>query len=316
MASQENTASATFEGPFEPTPWKTRVRGGGYATLLFLGGLGLVVGGGGMATADHFSWQLVKIRHMVEPYGVQGASLAMIGIVVIGMSFVARAAVKASASVARSAAVNSGGKEIAMLADQVAANLAGVKRSISRLSEGVSSLLTTQNQVLQQLAHNGGEGQTPDQRDGLFRLAASLDKLGAQMDERLQGLDSKIRTKIDGVTDAIDRARASLASGAATAGSLAFEGEPAPPPPPPHLPHAETGVSASQEELDVLVELERELLEGKEPNLEFFDAVEEIDSRVEEEPESPSIELDVETPRGPVGSPPRQPLDVLMPEDE
>lgn len=325
MARNEKNADT---GPSADGKRKIRVRGGGWAALLFLTGAVLVTAGVGLATADHFSWQLVKLRGRIEPYGVQGASVALAGVVVLGMSFAARAAVAAAKSVARAAASNDQQDGLELIAGQVAGDLASVRQAVARVGESIGSLAASHNHVLGQLEQLGSPDESGiEQRDGLFRLAASLDKLGAQMDERLHGLDAKIREKIDHVAVAIDQARSSMENrmsaastmaapaatrGAATDGPFASQETQGTV----GLVYTDEhgGGGTSKEELDVLVELEKELLDGKEPKLDFFDAVEEFDDSSSDADES--IQLDLESPPSPFSNQARKPLDIVLPDDK
>lgn len=302
---------------------KVRVRGGGWAALLFMAGAALVTVGVGLATADHFSWQLVKLRGRIEPYGVQGASVALAGVVVLAMSFAARAAVAASKSLARATESDDRQDGLELVAGQLGGDLASVRQAVARVGESVGALAASHNQVLGQLEQLGSADESGiEQRDGLFRLAASLDKLGAQMDERLHGLDAKIREKIDHVAVAIDQARSSmesrmgaapLATGHGSTSGAEVSGSP--------TTHGSVGIvyadehgDATQEELDVLVELEKELLDGDEPKLDFFDAVEEFDASTSGNDDS--AQLDLESPPSPFSNPARKALDIVLPDDK
>ena len=83
--------------------------------------------------------------------------------------------------------------------------------------------------------------------------------------------------RIESVTNALNEARSMMQQGVSQQPAAAAFPEEPPPPMPSGLAYVGEQQGKSQEELDVLVELERELLEGEAPNLEFFDAVEDAD---------------------------------------
>ena len=295
---------------------KARVHGGGYAFLLMLAGLTLLGGGLVLSVPDQFSWQLVKLRRMLAPYGVEGSMLAFTGLAVLATAFTARAAVRASKSVVQALSSRDQVDQFELLAGQLATDLANVRHALARVGETVAAVAANQNQLVAQMAEmNAMPDQGGDQREGLFRLAASLDKLGAQMDERLHGLDAKIREKIDHVAVAIDTARSAMQGRMSSHAASTFHREAEAPQRPSGIVYVDEQQSrATPEELDVLVELEKELLDGKEPNLEFFDAVEDFDSAASNELRRKAKQLDLESPPSPFNKSGRK--DGTRPSDE
>lgn len=318
--ARKNTTAENEKAPTAPVKKsarkKPRVRGGGYAALLLLAGLALVAGGLGLCLADQFSWQLVKVRRMVAPYGLHGMPLALTGVVVLSAALAGRAAVRASKSVLTGLSSHDEVDQLELLAGQLATDMANVRHALARIGETVAAVAANQNQLVAQVSEMSTTPQGPEQREGLFRLAASLDKLGAQMDERLHGLDAKIREKIDHVAQSIDTARSAMEGRLSSHATSVFGREAAAPQRPAGIVYVdEQPGGATQEELDVLVELERELLDGKEPNLEFFDAVEDFDASTSSELRRKAHQLDLESPPSPFSNSGRKPLDIARPDE-
>lgn len=288
----------------------TRVRGGGLAWLLVLGGLALVAGGAALCLADRFSWQVVRVRRMLETFGVSGAPVALTGVTVLAAGMAARAALRGSRSLAAGLGAGAQSERLELVTGQLATDLASVRQAMGRLGEGMNQLAGAQMQLGTQIAELGATDPGKDQREGLFRLAASMDKLSAQIDERFGGLERELGERFERVAVVLE----SGAGPAATSGGASvFEREPAAPPRPGGLVYVDEHPGATQEELDVLVELERELLDGKEPNLEFFDAVEDFDASASSELGTKSVQLNLETP--PTRAP-RKPLDIVRPDEK
>lgn len=162
-----------------------RPEGGGLALLLFLTGLAVGAGGFAMALADRISpeaeWIALQVLRLGVAPGVViacGATMASIGLV--GLS-VARSRGRARAI-----------QEDQGLIEQLSEDLVAMRGSLSRLQlefaglqELCRNLLETgQDQVVrfQELSASMG-GNTGD---AMFRLAASLDQLGARFEQRIQ----------------------------------------------------------------------------------------------------------------------------------
>ncbi len=289
----------------------TRVRGGGLAWLLVLGGLALVAGGAALCLADRFSWQVVRVRRMLETFGVSGAPVALTGVTVLAAGMAARAALRGSRSLVAGQGGGAQGERLELVTGQLATDLASVRQAMGRLGEGMNQLAGAQNQLGTQLAELGATDPGKDQREGLFRLAASMDKLAAQIDERFVALERELGERFERVAVVLESGGGPSAMSGG--GASVFEHEAAAPPRAGGLVYVDEHPGATQEELDVLVELERELLDGKEPNLEFFDAVEDFDASASSELGTKSVQLNLETPpaRGP-----RKPLDIVRPDEK
>lgn len=322
--ARRNQSFSSHEDDLHSAP-TGKVKGGGYALLLYLTGIGMAGSGVALALAPRISWQLTKVVRKLQPYGVDNSTLVVGGVVIFALGWVVRATVRAARSATQMQPDTSA--DLQLVTDQLASDLAVVKRAVSGLADRISAVAQGQQQLLEmavsQPAADGG--QVSDQQNALFRLAASLDQLGAKMDERIHCLDTEIRAKIEGVRHAVDESRSAVEArfGGQNLGGPALGGQALGSP----FATVDAGVvhvedQLVDEELDVLVELEKELLEGDEPHLEFFDTVEDLDTVVlTEEGAMNGLDTAAENPPEPRSPLPNstlseEALDALLPDDE
>jgi hypothetical protein len=171
------------------------------ATFLFLLGLALVGLGAAFAYAPKFSWQLAKIAQQASALGVQNGALVVGGLVVLGLGVVARVASPAAPSTDSTRDELEGLQtELHLHNEQLSTKLGQLRTALLQVQESVTAVAAQQ---LAQMQSQGGTSQPQDQsQDAVFRLAASLDKLHAHLDERVHAIDLQLRNGFETLLNA------------------------------------------------------------------------------------------------------------------
>jgi hypothetical protein len=182
------------------------------AGFLFVLGFGLLAAGLGFAFAPHYSWQVVQVAQQAAGLGLSNGALVVGGLVCFGLGLVARAAgamPPPQDTRAESEALQS---ELHILNEQFSTKLAQIRTSVIQVAETVSAVAAQQQALAEgQAPRGGGEDQS---RDAMFRLAASLDKLHAHLDERVHAVDLQLRSGFESLLQASNEVRHCLAQGA------------------------------------------------------------------------------------------------------
>jgi hypothetical protein len=179
------------------------------AGFLFLLGFALLATGVAFAFAPHYSWQVVKIARQASAFGLSNGELVVGGLLCLGMALVARTAASAPPPPDTRAETEALQSELHILNEQFSTKLAQIRTSVQHLSESVG-LLATQPQAQ---ADQGSRGNEDQARDAIFRLAASLDKLHAHLDERVHAVDLQIRSGFESLLQASQDVRRHLVQG-------------------------------------------------------------------------------------------------------
>ena len=191
--SMSQTSLAAHAGP----------RSGSGAGLLVLC-LGLALAGFGIALAagPQHSPQIAKVAEAVNGYGIQHGLLIVGGLCLFAIGLVGRGL----ASSPRTEEVEDDGpSEFQLFSEQLNAKLAQLRTSLLQVSEEVTALAASQQAHFHRQA---ADSEAPDHgQDAIFRLAASLDKLNAHVDERIHGLDLQLRSGLESVANIVTDAR-------------------------------------------------------------------------------------------------------------
>lgn len=172
----------------------------GSGGLLTAIGILTILTGGALAslqwTMPEWSW----ITGSAAKYGVPPGALVLTGMVLFGLGSVSRTA--------RKAAAGDGEESDEMLIlEQLVLDFTKLRDGLQELRPELASLKESTSQVLQgQKEHaqaHAGEGQ----QDAIFRLAASLDQVGARIEQRLTTLNTEIGTALGQVTNAMSAAQ-------------------------------------------------------------------------------------------------------------
>jgi hypothetical protein len=171
------------------------------AAFLFLLGFGLVAAGAAFAFAPQYSWQVTKIARLVNGYGLQNGALVVGGLVVFGLALVARAASAPAPTHDPRGELEALQSELHLFNEQVSTKMAQLRTAIMQVQEGLTSVASQQQAQMQQddsqMNSSGNQSQ-----DAVFRLAASLDKLHAHLDERVHAVDLQLRNGFEALLNA------------------------------------------------------------------------------------------------------------------
>ena len=187
-----------------PTP-APKVSQGPQGGLLTLLGLGSVALGLALTVAPNVSWKASQIMVGLDYLGVHGGALVMGGLVLIGLASVLRRIKQVATQLAQAGSDTGLLEHVAADVLQVGTVLEGVERSVGELrvhvDKEVQGLRTAVGQVSAELKQEpeGGLGS----EDAIFRLAASLDKVGAKIEERLKTQFADLTDRIGKVEDAV-----------------------------------------------------------------------------------------------------------------
>jgi hypothetical protein len=195
------------------TEFATRSHKG--AGFLFLLGFALVAAGAGFALAPHFSWQVELIARKASAFGIQNGALVVGGLVLFGLGIVARVAGSAAPAPASSATDEGLQSELHLLNEQFSTKFAQLRNSLLQLNDGLTAVAAQQQAEFQSRAAQPGPGD--QSQDAVFRLAASLDKLHAHLDERVHAVDLQLRSGFETLLQASHDMRRLLGQGVALA---------------------------------------------------------------------------------------------------
>jgi hypothetical protein len=191
---QENTQ------PNEETPQRaapgTRVQSGGTAAEGWLLGAGttMLLTGTAMLLVPTISPQYSWIVRSLATRGLTSVPLSAVGVLLCGLWLVVRTS--RSHSIAAQEAAKASGPVLDKMAEEIAHlgdGLQGLRIELVYLKDAV--------QTQADLARSGSAGDSP--ADGMYRLAASLDQLGARVEERLNASHREICDKLHDLSTGI-----------------------------------------------------------------------------------------------------------------
>ncbi len=174
------------------------------ANLLLLFGFVLLLAGSAFIAGSRYSWQIDRVAKLVSGVGVENGVLLVGGLALIGLGSVGRLVLTA---LHRSSQPEQEplGDDLRLLSEQMNTKLAQLRTSMLQVSEDLGAVAASQQgQFHKQAEHSGN----PDhQQDALFRLAASLDKLNAHLDERIHGIDLLLRSGLENLAQVVHESR-------------------------------------------------------------------------------------------------------------
>ncbi len=177
-------------------------------TWVFLAVLGLflVVWGAALAFAPEFSWKATKVDRWLTGRGIEHGSLIVAGLFFFGLGLVSRQVV---ALYRRRPQVEDRQSDLLLVVDQLATDLRQVLTSVLRTSEEVVAL-SESHKVLVEHQRAEAAHEPNSSQDALFRLAASMDKLHAHLDDRFHSLDVQFRSRFESVANSVHEWRSAL----------------------------------------------------------------------------------------------------------
>jgi hypothetical protein len=266
------------------TEFATGSRRSASAGFLFVLGFVLVATGAGFAFAPQYSWQATRVARVAGELGIHSGALVVGGLVLFGMGLVARVAAAASSGRDRSDETESLRSELHILNEQLSAKLGQLRASVMQVGEGLAAVSAQQQAQLQ------GQGDRSDAtdhaQDAVFRLAASLDKLHAHLDERVHAVDLQLRSGFESLLNASYDLRRQLEQRPAVAA---------------HPVHVEPGSNASSQPQPV------------EGGIDFYETMQKFDAIAGSSGVQPDLGSQPQAPFPSQGQ--GDALDALLPED-
>ena len=316
---------APVEAPVEPS-------GGRTSALLFLAGCGMTATGLALALAPEYSWTVTKFARGLVANGVDFGALIAGGFVLVGLGLVARRLrpVAVAAPAPAPAPEPAEDSNDSFLLEQLSEDVAHVRASVSELTENLMTLSSEQQAFREERREQAQESpETPmgQQQNALFRLAASLDQLGAHFDERLEAHVQTLRTRFDEFNGALGTVQGGMSSLQRIVTEIQNTPAPAPASVPepqleaPPAPLAQVE-SPSEDDPQVVVDLESQSYDDG-PVLDFFEDVEGLEEEAanpyqEPPPALPSPESGFGAGLGASAQPPsswESSLEKLLPDD-
>jgi hypothetical protein len=179
--------------------------------FLFLLGFALVALGAGFAFAPHYSWTVTKVAREAAALGLHNGAFVVGGLVLVGLGIVARAASSAHPATDHRAEYEALQSDLNLFNEQLTTKLAQLRAALMQVHDGVSAVSAQQQAHMQEQSDRG----TPADgaQDAIFRLAASLDKLHAHLDERVHAVDLQLRSGFEALLNASHDVRRHLGQG-------------------------------------------------------------------------------------------------------
>jgi hypothetical protein len=254
------------------------------AGFLFLLALALVAVAAGFAFAPHYSWQVTKIARQASELGLQSGALFVGGLVCFGLGLVARTAGPSTPTYDSRGETEALQSEMRILNEQVSNKLAQLRTTLLQVQDGLSAMTAQQQAQAQDQSARALSGDQA--RDAIFRLAASLDKLHAHLDERVHAVDLQLRSGFESLFNASQDLRRLLDQGGLVGARDASSGVH-----PGSFPaHASEG------------------------GIDFYETMQKLDAIAGTEPAHPGVHASEPQPPFPHQAPGAN-LDVLLPEE-
>jgi hypothetical protein len=178
------------------------------STWMLLCGMGCALGGLALAMGPRVSWKMAQISEGVADLGVHSGVLIMGGMVLAAIGLLLRAQAAANSA--------SGRREDTLILEQAATDLLQTRkatdemdRRLDRLCERVEELhgVIEERRTVQPEPTPVKDGA---QQEAMFRLAASLDQVGARIEQRLKVQYGSLQERLEKVGEAIVAAHDSL----------------------------------------------------------------------------------------------------------
>jgi len=183
------------------------------AGFLFLLGFGLIALGVGFAFAPQYSWQVTKIAQKASALGLQNGALVVGGLVTFALGIVARVASSGStsSSIDPRPEIEALQSEMHIHNEQFSTKLAQLRTALMQVNDSVTTVAANQAALHTETEKPASSGD--HSQDAVFRLAASLDKLHAHLDERVHAVDLQLRSGFETLLGVSQDLRRHLESG-------------------------------------------------------------------------------------------------------
>jgi hypothetical protein len=182
-----------------PKDWRTPPANPGSLVLMLLGILFACVGVAVAAGAELIEG-LEPYLASAARYGVEAGTFFVGGVVLVGLGMVSRYHRSSSKRILQN------GPETEAFED-VFTELAGILEHVKGLQAEQTHVRHEIGNVKHQISKQREEAKTGDSKDALFRLAASLDQLGARLDQRIGKASSEVHEGLYELTTIVESSR-------------------------------------------------------------------------------------------------------------
>jgi hypothetical protein len=179
--------------------------GGSEAAFIMFLGLTFTLAGVALALGPRFSWKLGQISRGFSYLGVHGGTLLIGGVILAGLGLVRRAQ-------AQSALAADEPNDDQLILERVASDLIQMRNSVEHVARCVNEVDTKIGHVSKNVRdlefklrrdEQEARPETPiddGQRDAIFRLAASVDHVGARIDHRLKSQYDSLQLRLEDIS--------------------------------------------------------------------------------------------------------------------
>jgi hypothetical protein len=167
----------------------------GPASLLITGGVLLWIGAAALMTLPGFIPQYTWIFRHAAKHGITSGPLMLFGLCLCGLGFIARAIAAPKDEQEES--------QQRLRFDQLASELALVRQGIDSSCADLATVRSTTQSALELAQAEQANAASENRQDAIFRLAASLDQLGARIDQRVQVQQTAVQASIQELTRSI-----------------------------------------------------------------------------------------------------------------
>lgn len=208
----ESEMAAEALAPQAKLPTPVRSASGFDAIFLQLAGVALLGGGLALCLGPKLSWKLTQIADGFKYLGVQGGVLAIGGLTLVGLGLLRRGQIALGTPTAEQA-------EDRLLIEQLTKDSLRFADDLTRLESSLAhveaELVRSRRTLEERIAAGTREvinaipppHEAPSSEDAIFRLAASLDQVGARIEQRLKTQYTALQDHLEDVAAAILSAR-------------------------------------------------------------------------------------------------------------
>ncbi len=161
---------------------------GGPAALLMMCGVMLWIGAAALMSVPGFVPQYAWIFRHAAKHGITSGPLLMFGLCLFGLGFVARAIAAPKDELAES--------QERLRYDQISGELTIVREGLDAARADLAIVQSAAQSALEVAQAEQANAAAENRQDAIFRLAASLDQVGARLDQRVQAQQSAIQSTL------------------------------------------------------------------------------------------------------------------------
>ena len=188
----------------------TAPRGGGQSTLLLLAGFGCALSGLALSVGPIVSWKAAQIMVGLDYLGVHGGTLLLGGLVLMGLGMLRRGQHAIAVSADEAGGNTEVVEEMATDVVQMRHALDHMQHVTSQMQDEVGELRRFCEAEAQKRSAVPQPTQSDGQGDAVFRLAATIDKLGARIEERMKSQFATLQERLTSVESSFETGHESI----------------------------------------------------------------------------------------------------------